>query len=204
MGITLNTLFYKRTSTSGPEAQLFLIPTLIMTLLKGVGKLIYVNTITNDPATINGNPSIILRDSWNVLPKIEASCSHKTVFIIVKSCIYSPTKSYLKLYVGINLTVYRQDAKRGCACLTYAFIEIDLCLLYVKSFSWVSCLCYIYAARSLFHSYISRLQQQKCCEWWWRWLIQTYWFFVDFVLHVWWSLCSTMSQMWQYKAVSNK
>ena len=47
------TLFLNiRTSKSGPDAQLFLIETLIVTLLRGIGELVSVKNDQSDPTTI--------------------------------------------------------------------------------------------------------------------------------------------------------
>ena len=70
--------FCKRTSTSGPEAQLFLISTLIVTLLREKGNICPLQMITNDTEnTFLKSVCIRFRDK----SKIETCCSYTIVRI---------------------------------------------------------------------------------------------------------------------------
>ena len=71
------TLFYIRTSKSGTEAQLFLISTLIMTLLRGVGQLFSVKHDHKRP----------IYNLLKTVSTIEARCSYKIV-LIPKQSVY--------------------------------------------------------------------------------------------------------------------
>ena len=107
MQILFRVFFFSKNSKpvhAGPETQLFLISTLIVTLLRGGGGLGYsflLQKITNDPATISTthflNPSISLRDSGMFWPKTETRCSY-TIVLIQKACTYA-SRLIIQLYM---------------------------------------------------------------------------------------------------------
>ena len=86
----LHAFVYIRTSKSGLEARLFLNQLIIVTLLMGVGKLVFLfKMITSYPSTIIRkqfwNSSISFRDGQTFWSKIEARCSYK-ILLINKAC----------------------------------------------------------------------------------------------------------------------